>query len=219
MRFFRIKSPPKSHKRSINALSNFLRKESAEHRIGWKLATALIKLVLPACERSFAFQPVNLFWILSLISSKGFWMLLSLFNKSPRYLRFFGESLKLRIDLISRLISMGVDLLKWMEDLVLLTFWPDHSEYFSKQWWKELAFEVDALLKRMRSSAKRRWVMMGPLLPSLIPLRWPKYSSLLMSLDGTSLPMIKRKGERGSHCLYPLVGLIKPCGSPLITIE
>jgi hypothetical protein len=49
----------------------------------------------------------------------------------------------------------------------------------------------------------------------LSPFKLPFLSSLNMSLEKTSKPKIKRKGERGSPCLNPLLGEKKSKGTPI----
>jgi hypothetical protein len=51
------------------------------------------------------------------------------------------------------------------------------------------------------------------------PLRFQNASSLNSNQDGTSEPMINKKGERVSPCLKPLFGENKPKGLPLMRME
>ena len=61
--------------------------------------------------------------------------------------------------------------------------------------------------------------MAGLFLEILRPLMWPRLASWNISLENTSDPKMKRKGERGSPCLRPLAGEIKPNGLPLMRME
>lgn len=64
-----------------------------------ELATVLIRVVLPAWDRSFEFQPANLPWIFSMISWKIKLLDVSKLKGGPRYLIFATEILKFRISL------------------------------------------------------------------------------------------------------------------------
>jgi hypothetical protein len=89
-----------------------------------------------------------------------------------------------------------VFLLNRIEDLPLLMVLPDHRQYFCGQ---VLMLEASlrlALPKISRSSAKRRWLMAGLFLEIFNLLMFPRDSSLKSSLERTSEPKIKRKGER-----------------------
>jgi hypothetical protein len=69
-----------------------------------------------------------------------------------------------------------------------------------------------ALPKIRRSSVKRRWCMVGEFLEIFSPLMLPINFSLNNSLERTSKPKIKRKEERGSPYLSPLLGEKKKKG-------
>jgi hypothetical protein len=48
-------------------------------------------------------------------------------------------------------------LLNLMDDLVALMVWPDQRQYLSKHFLRMVAYEMDALPKRSRSSANSKW--------------------------------------------------------------
>jgi hypothetical protein len=106
-----------------------------------------------------------------------------------------------------------------IEDFSGFIDWPDQRQYFSRQVWMLLASFGVALPKIKRSSAKRRWWMAGEFLEIFKPLMLPKASSLNSSLEITSEPKMKRKGERGSLCLRPLSGKNLPKGLPFRITE
>ena len=54
---------------------------------------------------------------------------------------------------------------------------------------------------------------------NLQTMKEPFLSSLNISLEKTSEPKIKRKGDKGSPCLNPLPGEIKPKGLPFRRME
>jgi hypothetical protein len=70
-----------------------------------------------------------------------------------------------------------------------------------------------------KSSAYRRWWRAGVFLEICRPLMVPALSSLNMSLENTSNPRMKRKGDRGSPCLRLLVGEMIPNGLPFNKME
>jgi hypothetical protein len=51
------------------------------------------------------------------------------------------------------------------------------------------------------------------------PLSKPTISSLNISLEKTSVPRMKRKGDKGSPCFRPLEGKSLPYGLPFRRIE
>jgi hypothetical protein len=61
--------------------------------------------------------------------------------------------------------------------------------------------------------------MDGQFLAILIPCRLPSCSSLRKSLERTSEPKIKGKGDKGLPCLRPREGLKNPKGEPSIKME
>ncbi|KAF5182970.1 hypothetical protein FRX31_027443 [Thalictrum thalictroides] len=67
------------------------------------------------------------------------------------------------------------------------------------------ASSIVARLKMKISSAKRRWLIGGPVLEILAPVKFPLSSFCLMRRLRTSIQMMKRRGDRGSPCLKPLV--------------
>jgi hypothetical protein len=77
----------------------------------------------------------------------------------------------------------------------------------------------EALPNSKRSSANNRWLIAGEDLAIFIPFIFPSLSSWSKSLESTSDPRIKRKGERGSPCLKPLLGENNPKGLPFKRME
>lgn len=77
---------------------------------------------------------------------------------------------------------------------------------------------IVALQKMKMSSAKSRWLMIGPFLEIWELLKRSYCSFWWRSFERTSIAMIKRKGERGSHCLSPLEEKKDPVGDPLSII-
>jgi hypothetical protein len=100
-----------------------------------------------------------------------------------------------------------VFLLNLMEDLLALTVWPDQAQYLSRHVLILVASRRVAFPKMRRSSANNKWLMVGEFLATCIPLIFPDLSSFSSNLEKTSEPKINRKGERGSPCLRPLLGV------------
>ena len=70
-----------------------------------------------------------------------------------------------------------------------------------------------------KSSANFKWVMGVKSLTNLNPLILFDMASLSISFDRTYDARTKRKGERGSSYLSPLLDLKNPKGLPLIKTE
>ena len=88
-----------------------------------------------------------------------------------------------------------------------------------KQSWIASKSDGSALEKIIRSSAKIRWDIEGQFLATLMPLRSPSDSFCKISLDKTSVAIVKRKVDSESPCRRPWLELKKPAGDPLIRIE
>ena len=72
---------------------------------------------------------------------------------------------------------------------------------------------------RRLSSAKNKWVSLGPCLHNLNPVISPLLAAFFIRPCRPSVHKRNKNGERGSHCLRPLEGWIKPFGSPFISME
>jgi hypothetical protein len=117
-------------------------------------------------------------------------------------------------------IKVAVVGLVFLENLIeyfpLLMDWPNQRQYFTRQDWIIEAFFGVAFPKVERSSTKRRWWMVGLFLDIFKPLILPRVTFLNSNLERTSELRIKRKGERGSPYLRPLLRENKLKGLPLI---
>ena len=117
------------------------------------------------------------------------------------------------------LLASVTDLLKNKDVLSLFIFWPETSSYKDSKSITLLHFVELAIQNRRISSAKNKWVSLGPCLHNLKPLMSPLLVAFLIRPYRPSVHRRKRKGERGSPCLRALEGCIKPFGSPFTNIE
>ena len=103
--------------------------------------------------------------------------------------------------------------------MAVLTERPDHSWNWLTQSWIASIFDRRALEKIIRSLANIRWDIEVQLLATLMPLRSPLDSFCKISLDKTSVVVVKRTGDSESPCQRLRLELKKPTGDPLIRIE
>ena len=109
--------------------------------------------------------------------------------------------------------------LKEMTNLVVLTKRTDHLWNWLRQSWIASISNESALEKIIKSLANIRWDIEGQFLATLMPLRSPSNSFCKISLDKTSVAIVKRKGDSESPCQRSRLELKKPTGDPLIRIE
>ena len=181
--------------------------------------TTLMRTSLPAWERSFPSHPCNFLHTLSLIQSK-----LALFpflvkEGNPKYFSQCRISRTPRILLMICLLASVTDLLKNRAILSLLIFQPETSSYTDNRSITLLHSVELALQNRRLSSAKNKWVSLGPCLHKLNPVISPLLAALFIRPRRPSVHKRNRNGERQSPCLRPLEGWIKPFGSPFTSME
>ena len=116
-------------------------------------------------------------------------------------------------------VSCGVLWLKNKEVFFLLSCWPEAHSYVSKICSRRLHSSFVAWQKIILSSAKRRCDMQGPYGQAATPCRSPLLVAWRRRDYNPFAQNKKRKGDIGSPCLKPLVGVIWPLGFPLILIE
>lgn len=120
-----------------------------------------------------------------------------------------------KLDLNSSYIMLP----KVIEDLERLMNWPVVSPYNLRISINTLISFSKALQVNKMSSAKSRWWIAGPWGEKLIPVIWSRTSTLFSMNERPSVHKTKRKGDRGSPCLIPLLGLTTPKAWSLISIE
>ena len=98
-----------------------------------------------------------------------------------------------------------------MADLAVLTERPDHSLNCLRQSWIASIFDRSDLEKIIKSLANIRLDIEGQFLATLMPLRSPSDSFCKISLDKTSVAIVKRKSDSESPCRRPWLGLKKTC--------
>ena len=182
-------------------------------------AIALMRISLPPIESSLPFQPTSFCPTLSFKVSNTYFLDLPINDGRPKYLECFEPCMGPRMAKIFSLTDWGIFGLKNIEDFSMLIFWPNASSYVWRicfNFWLSLAF---ALLKRMLSSAKKRWVILGqPLQIEMLIHCWFRAASF-MTAERPSTQRRKRLREKGSPWQSPLVGVIFPHTTPFIITE
>ena len=132
-----------------------------------------MRISLPPIESSLPFQPASFRPTLSFKIANTCFLDLPINDGRPKYLVCLKSCMGPRMAKISSLTSWGVFGLKNTKDLSVLIFWPDASSYFWKICFNFLLSSAFSLLKRMLSSAKKRWVILGqPLQIEMLVYCW-----------------------------------------------
>jgi hypothetical protein len=104
---------------------------------------------------------------------------------------------------IAVIVEEAVFLLNKRLDLTWFTDWPDQRQYWARQSFIIVASEEVAIEKIIKSSANSKWFRGEQALTILKPRR-----ELKRSLEITSNPIIKGKGEEGHLVWVPVRGKI-----------
>ena len=123
------------------------------------------------------------------------WFPRLMWRGKPRYLEFGSKSLSPVWLQISTLAGYWMLVLKEMANLVVLTKRTDHLWNWLRQSWIASISNESALEKIIKSLANIRWDIEGQFLATLMPLRSPSNSFCKISLDKTSVAIVKRKGD------------------------
>ena len=147
-------------------------------KVGSAWITALMRTSPPAWEKSFSFHPFNLDQTLSLKKAKLASFPLPTKEGRPRYfLYYFISGTPSKLMMLSWVFG-EVALLKNRVVLSLLSFWPEAASYSKRMSWVWLHSWIEALQKRRLSSAKNKWVSLGPFLHMEMPLICPSKAAL-----------------------------------------
>ena len=133
----------------------------------------------------------------------------------PRYIPMPPSEEKPRTSFISFFRANSTLFPKNIEDFDALSRCPDAFPYISRMSMISLHWLNSALQKKRLSSANRRWEILGLALATRRPSIFFSASAPFKSEIYASVHMINKKGERGSPCLKPLLGKIRPLGCPL----
>lgn len=103
---------------------------------------------------------------------------------------------------------------KWTRDLALLTTWPEARQKSSRVLLMRDSCAGDVPLKRIKSSAKKRWDKGTPPRPSLMVSQRPACTCRWMVWESLSMHKTKMYGDKGSPCRIPRVGVNGSDGVP-----
>lgn len=187
--------------------------------VGIACASVLIRISHLAFEMNFSFHPITFLVIFSCKFLKVLTFDLPLAIGRPRYLSQCVITLAPNNCCIACLVSGLVFLLKNKEVFCLLICWLDASSYYPNTCNNLRHSPTAAWQNKMLSSAKRRWEMLTPCWLDWIPFSTLCSSAFLNRIDKFSTHKRKMYGDRGSPCLIPLEGVMKPFGSPLISTD
>ena len=186
MKFFlsSFMTPPKRPHNRIQLVANRFRNlKTREVYNGRDWRTEEMRIVLPACERSLAFQPCSLELSLSIKNWKSVIQFPFNLKLIPRYLlgcwtRFTFKLLAM--DTWHSLAMFGEQKRSYLAKNI---FWPEIRQYqFRMDWILPREF-LSFLKKRRESSAKKRWVKEIPLVPTFTPLILLKYSACSKEIE------------------------------------
>ena len=151
-------------------------KQEKEYKGGdWRIEE--MRVVLPACERSLAFQPYNLELSLSIRNWKSAIRFPLNLKLIPRYLLGCWTRFTFKLLAMDIWHSLAMFREQKRSDLAKFIFWPEIKQYQFRMDWI-LPREFPSFLKNRReSSAKKRWVKEKPLLPTFTPLILLEYSA------------------------------------------
>lgn len=166
--------------------------------VGIAYAIALMRISFPPIERSLPFQLASFCPTLFFNVVKTCFLDLPMNDGRPTYLVCLESCMGPRMAKISSLTAWVVLGLKNTGDLSVLIFWPEASSYF---WWicfSSWHSSVFSLLKRILSSANKRWVTLGQPLQIDMPVKCWFWATSCMRAKRPLAQRRKRLGERGS---------------------
>jgi len=167
----------------------------------------LIRVVLPAWDRSFAFHPYNLECILSTKNWKSAILLPLNMKFKPRYLLGLWTRLTPRSWAKVPFTSSSMLGEQYRSELERLMLWPDKEQYQLRISWIWIKDWLSCWKKSNASSTKNRCVKEMPFLSILTPLILYWFSAFMSARERMFAHIRNKYEERGFPCLSPFLGV------------
>lgn len=181
--FPKFMSPLVSSSNSIHLVTNGFRHLEAIEGMGKDWRVDLIRVVLPAWDRSFAFHLCNLEDIFSTKNWKSAILLPLNMKSNPRYLLGLCTRLTTSIWAKESFIPSSMLGVQYRSDLERLILWPDKEQYQLRISWIWIKDWLSCWKNNKASSSKKRWVKGMPFLPILTPLILYWFSSFMRAKE------------------------------------